>query len=199
MTVAFLYVGLLAGVLTWLPAYFQKGLGVPAVQAGQKYALVVALTIPLVMVASALSQRWLGAGWSSRAARARFSSVALLLAGGLFMLMVVPGIPVGMRVAIFGLALGFTPVIYALGPAMLAQVSPPHRRGAVLAIDNSVAALAGVIAPAAAGMLIERNPGAHGYELGFFISGVLLVIGAVIGWLVVNPERTLQQFSKRTS
>jgi hypothetical protein len=68
-----------------------------------------------------------------------------------------------------------------------------------LAIDNSVAALAGVIAPAAAGMLIERNPGAHGYELGFFISGVLLVIGAVIGWLVVNPERTLQQFSKRTS
>ena len=61
-------------------------------------------------------------------------------------------------------------MIYALGPAMLAQVSPPHRRGAVLAIDNSVAALAGVIAPAAAGMLIERNPGAHGYELGFFIS-----------------------------
>ena len=93
--------------------------------------------------------------------------------------------------ATFAVALGFTPAIYALGPAMLAQVSPANRRGALLALDNSIASLAGVLAPAISGRLIELYPGAHGFELGFLLTGLLLIAGGIVGWIVVDPERSV--------
>ena len=81
---------------------------------------------------------------------------------------------------------------------MLAQVSPAGRRGAVLAIDNSVASIAGILAPAVFGALIDRFPGARGYELGFLATGVILVAGAVVGWFAVDPERSMERSRLRS-
>ncbi|MFO1269420.1 MAG: MFS transporter, partial [Rubrivivax sp.] len=185
----------LAGALTWLPAYFQKGLGFDNVAAGRMYGLVVALTIPLVLASSWWSQRLLAKGWSSRDARGRLASLWLIIAGAVFMPIVLPALPAGARIAMFAIALGFTPTIYALGPAMLAQVTPARRRGTVIALDNSLASVAGVLAPAITGSLIERHPGAHGFELGFLLSGALLVVGGLIGWFIVDPERSIARLN----
>lgn len=185
----------MAGALTWLPAYFQKGLGFDGVQSGRLYGLVVAVTIPLVVIASGWSQALLVRGYSSRAARGRFAALSLLLAGLIFLPLSLPGLSVAVRMAIFAFGLGLGPIIYALGPAMLAQVAPPSRRGAVLAIDNSVASFAGILAPFVSGELIARYPGSYGFELGFMLTGVLLLIGAVIGWATVNPERSSERLS----
>jgi sugar phosphate permease len=185
----------LAGALTWLPAYFQKGLGFDNVAAGRMYGLVVATTIPLVLLSSWWSQRLMAKGWSSRDARGRFSSLWLILAGLAFVPLLVPGLPTIARVGIFAVALGFTPAIYALGPAMLAQVTPASRRGAVLAIDNSIASLAGVLAPIVSGQLIERYVGAAGYELGYLLTGALLIAGGLLGWFIVNPERSIKNLN----
>jgi MFS family permease len=181
----------LAGALTWLPAYFQKGLGFDNVAAGRMYGLVVAVSIRLVLLSSWWSQRLLARGWTSRSARGRFSSLWLVIAGLAFLPLLLPGLPAGARIATFAVALGFTPAIYALGPAMLAQVSPANRRGALLALDNSIASLAGVLAPAISGRLIELYPGAHGFELGFLLTGLLLIAGGIVGWIVVDPERSV--------
>ena len=153
----------LAGALTWLPAYFQKGLGFENVAAGRMYGLVVAVSIPLVLLSSWWSQRLLARGWTSRSARGRFSSLWLVIAGLAFLPLLLPGLPAGARIATFAVALGFTPAIYALGPAMLAQVSPANRRGALLALDNSIASLA----------------------------GLLLIARGIVGWIVVDPERSV--------
>ena len=56
-------------------------------------------------------------------------------------------------------ASGLTPVIYSLGAAMMAAVSPISQRGAMLAIENSFASLAGVAAPVVMGTFIENAAG----------------------------------------
>jgi predicted MFS family arabinose efflux permease len=178
----------LSASLTWLPAYFQAGLGYDNVNAGRLYCIVVALSIPIVLLLSLCSQRLLDKGWSSRDARGRFACFALVLAGLLYMAMMRESAGSTMRVICFGAALGLSTAIYSFGPAMLAQVAPPSRRGTVLALDNSIASLAGVLAPAVSGALIQSQGGAAGFELGFALSGVLMVGGGLLGVFLVNPE-----------
>ena len=42
------------------------------------------------------------------------------------------------------------------------------------------------------GWLIQRSGGvaAHGYEQGFFVGGLLLVAGGLIGIVTMNPQRS---------
>nr|WP_213958297.1 MULTISPECIES: MFS transporter [unclassified Variovorax] len=178
----------LSASLTWLPAYFQKGLGYDNIASGRLYGVVVAVSIPLVLAISIWSQRLLNKGWSSRDARGRFASITLIVAGVLMAMMMLEGPSNAMRIGFFAVAFGLTTAIYSLGPAMLAQVTPTSRRGAVLAIDNSIASLAGVLAPAVSGKLIQSAAGAAGFELGFALTGILMIAGGVIGFFIVNPE-----------
>jgi len=180
----------LAAALTWLPAYLQKGLGFDNVAAGRLFGLTVAISIPVVLLFSTLSQRLLARGWSSRTARGRFACLANVGAGVLMCLLLLPGPTPMMRVVFLGVTLGLTTVIYSLGPAMLAQVAPGSRRGAVLAIDNSIASVAGLLAPPILGKLIQATPGAAGYEQGFGLIGAILLVGSVIGFLTINPEKS---------
>ena len=53
--------------LMWLPAYLEKGLGFPSIDAGRWFALVIATTAPVNIGLSWLSQRMMDAvhrrGW----------------------------------------------------------------------------------------------------------------------------------------
>ncbi|MEJ8855608.1 MFS transporter [Variovorax robiniae] len=178
----------LSASLTWLPAYFQKGLGYDNVAAGRLYGIVVAVSIPLVIAISMWSQKMLDKGWSSRDARGRFASITLIVAGILMAMMMLDAPSSAMRIGLFAVAFGLTTAIYSLGPAMLAQVTPTSRRGAVLAIDNSIASLAGVMAPAVSGALIQAAPGAIGFEHGFALTGALMIVGGIVGFFIVDPE-----------
>jgi MFS family permease len=85
----------------------------------------------------------------------------------------------------------------ALGPAMLTQVTPASRRGAVLALDNSIASAAGLLAPPILGYFIEAAPGPAGFEQGFALIGALLIAGGVIGFFTVNPERSAARLGSK--
>jgi ACS family D-galactonate transporter-like MFS transporter len=63
----------------------------------------------------------------------------------------------------------------------------------MLAILNSIASIAGVLAPVVTGSLIQNAGGstAAGYEHGFALSGALLVIGGLVGLVWVNPEKSI--------
>lgn len=187
----------LALSLTWMPAYIQKGLGYDAATAGRLFAVSVLISIPISIGLSAWSQRLLTRGLSARGGRAVFASLALF-AGGI-LLLALPLLPMGgmAKVLLLSVVAGLTPLIYALGPAMMGSVTPDSQRGAMLAIENSVASLAGVFAPAVMGNFIETASGAAagGYELGFAVSGALLVAGAVVGLIWVDPERSRQRLA----
>ena len=186
----------LAATLTWLPAYLQKGLGYDNISAGKFYGVIVAVSIPVVLLASLISQKLLAAGWSSRSARGRFASLANIGAGALMAMMILKEPSNAMRIGFFAAALGLTTVIYSLGPAMLAQVTPASRRGSVLALDNSIASIAGLLAPPILGKLIEITPGAGGYEQGFALVGSLLILGGIVGFFTINPERSAAKLNR---
>ena len=79
-----------------------------------------------------------------------------------------------------------------MGPAILAEVTPGAQRGAILAIDNSIASVAGVLAPLVSAFFIEGIAGAAGYQAGFAFCGALMVVGGILGALAINPEKSLR-------
>jgi MFS family permease len=176
--------------LTWLPAYFQRGLGYDGIGSGWLYSLVIVVTIPFGLGLAWWSQMLLKSGVSSRAARGRYLSSSLALAGVLFA--IIPLCPPGdaLRIVLIAIALGCTPIVYALTPAVLAEVVPPSQRGAILAINNSIASFAGVASPVATGMLIQGMPGASGYELGFAVCGLIMIFGGLLGFWLIDPGRS---------
>jgi MFS family permease len=178
--------------LTWLPAYFQLGLGYDGIESGRIYALVVALTVPLGIALAWWSQVLLEGGMSSKAARGRYLSCFLMLAGALLAAVYASAWSDWVKIGMLALAIGLTPIIYSLGPAILAEVVPPQQRGAMLAINNSIASIAGIAAPVATGVLIQDVPGARGYEIGFALCGVLMVLGGLLGFWLIDPARSLQ-------
>jgi MFS family permease len=182
----------LALTLTWLPAYFQRGLGFGGVASGWLYSCVVALMIPFGIGLAWGSERLLQRGISSRTARGRYLS-ALLIVAGLLLAALYASPPIEwLRIGLIAVALGCTPIVYSLGPAVLAEVVPESQRGAMLAINNSLASLAGIAAPVASGTLIQHLPGAAGFELGFALCGALMIAGGLLGYWMIDPQRSLR-------
>lgn len=181
----------LALTLTWLPVYLQKGLNYDARTSGQVYALVIGSAVPITLAISAIVQRCLARGASSRMARGQLPAICQLMAGVLFVCLLVFPLSPGARVFVIAISAGIGPVIFSTCPAVLAEVTPSTQRGAVLAIDNSCASIAGILAPLLTGWLVEANVGARGYEMAFALSGGLMMIGSVLAALLINPEKTL--------
>ncbi|HKT95530.1 MAG TPA: MFS transporter [Paraburkholderia sp.] len=180
----------LALSLTWLPAYLQRGLGYPAVDSGRMYALIIAVAMPISIGTAWLVRRLLARGVSTRTARGRLAGLTLTLAGiGLIALWRLE-LPSVWRVVLVGAAIGLTPIIYSLVPAMIGEVVPVSQRGAMLALDNSLASLAGILAPLVSGVLIKNVGQASGYEAAFALGGALLIAGGVIAACVVDPTRS---------
>ncbi|MDK3023151.1 MFS transporter [Cupriavidus taiwanensis] len=186
----------LALTLTWLPAYLQRGLGFSGIESGRLFAMVVAINIPVAIGTAWLAQRMLARGMSSRNARGRFSAAMLMLAGAAFVGVWTGELPPLIRVALIGLALGVSPTVYSLGPAMLAEVTPASQRGAVLAFDNSIASLAGVLAPLVSAYFIAGIGGADGYQAGFALCGAIMVCGGVLGALLIDPEKSARAMAR---
>lgn len=181
----------LALTLTWLPAYFQRGLGFGGIASGWLYSSVVALMIPLGIGLAWGSEHLLKRGIPSKTARGRYLSALLMVAGTLFAVLYAD-VPEWLRIGLIAIALGCTPIVYSLGPAVLAEVVPVPQRGSMLAIINSVASLAGIAAPVVTGALIQNVPGARGFELGFALCGALMVVGGLLGLWMIDPGRSVR-------
>ncbi|WP_109478704.1 MFS transporter [Paraburkholderia sp. C35] len=179
----------LALTLTWLPAFLQRALGYGNVESGRLYALIVALSVPVSMGSTWLARRMLAHGVSSRHARGTLSSILLVLAGAAFVAPIVFDVTHVTRIVLIAVAVGMAPVIYALVPSVLAEIVPAAQRGAILAIDNSIASIAGALAPLITGFLVQGMTGNTGYDVGFALGGGIMLVGAMAGVLFVDPEK----------
>lgn len=188
----------LALVLTWLPAYLNQGLGYAPKRAGQVFAGVLVASAPVSLGLSAWSQRMMKRGVPSRIARGAFVCGCLAVGAALLVAVAAGGFSSFTKVVLIALAIATTPIIYSLGPAMVAQIAPPSQRGAALAIEYSVAWLAGIVAPPVVGWLIR---GAHdnvavGFEQGLLLTGALLGVLSLAGLVVLNPERSMLRLGR---
>ena len=134
-------------------------------------------------------------GASSRAARGVVGGLAVSI-GGVARLVAPYAPSPALQIVLIVLGVSLPSVIYTLSPAILAEITPPGQRGAMLAINSAVGTSAGIIAPFLMGSVIEgAATAAQGYSLGFSICGVVTLVGGLIGLAFLRPEEQRARFA----
>lgn len=200
MTMHFAFYWSFAVVLTWLPAYLNKGLGFSPVVAGRWFSYFVLVNIPVNLLLSFVTQRLSANGYSSRLARGVFTGAALLAGGVLLFVPAVLPVTSVVKITAMAISFGAITLIVSLGPAILGEVSPPSQRAGLIAIDTAVASVAGALAPLLMGWVIEWGVGRMGvaaaYEWGFVFAGSLLAFAGLLGICFVDPEAAIAALRK---
>jgi MFS family permease len=175
--------------LSWQGAYLIKGLGLAQSAIGFLGALSAGSSAIAMLAGGWYSQRLLARGISSRRARGVLAGVGVVLGGAaLVLLPYVPGTPV--KIALVTLGVALPSVIFVIGNAVIGEITPPAQRGALLAIGSAVASLAGLFAPYIMGSVIESaTTPLDGFNTGFLVCGVIMLVGGSIAIAFVNPER----------
>src|SRR5262245_14657338 len=183
--------------LSWQGAYLIKGLGLAQSSIGFLGALGPGCGAVTMLATGWYSQRLQSRGASSRLARGILGGLSVVLGGAaLVMLPYVPGIPVKIVLSMLGVAL--PSAIYVISNAVVGEVTPAAQRGALLAIGAAVASLAGLLAPYIMGSVIESaTTPLDGFNTGFFMCGVIMLVGGAIAVALVNPEREAKRRSTR--
>src|SRR6201981_349304 len=179
----------LSQALTWQGAFLIKGLGFAQGSVGLLGALPAGASVILVLAAGCGSQRLLARGVPSRVARGVFGGMLGALGGAALAIMpYVPGASAKIALTTIGVAL--PSVIYVIGNAVVSEIAPVAQRGAMLAIGTAVSTSAGLLAPYVMGSVIETAATPlDGFNTGFVICGVIMLVGGVIGMSLMRPER----------
>jgi MFS family permease len=183
--------------LSWQGAYLIKGLGLAQSSIGFLGALGAGGSAVVMLATGWYSQRLLLCGVSSRLARGILGGLSVVLGGAaLAMLPYLPGTPVKIALTTLGVAL--PSAIFVISNAVVGEITPAAQRGALLAIGAAVASSAGLLAPYIMGSVIESaTTPLDGFNTGFFICGVIMLVGGGIAVALVNPEREAKRRARR--
>jgi MFS transporter, ACS family, D-galactonate transporter len=179
----------LSQALSWQGAFLIKGLGFTQASIGLLGALPAVASVILVIAAGWFSQRLLARGVPSRVARGIFGGACVALGGaGLAIMPYVPDTSAKIALTTIGVAL--PSVIYVIGNAVVSEIAPVAQRGALLAIGTAVSTSAGLLAPYIMGSVVETavTP-LSGFNTGFMICGIIMLVGGLIGMALMRPER----------
>jgi len=179
----------LSQALSWQGAFLIKGLGFAQGSIGLLGTLPAGASVILVIFAGWFSQRLLARGLPSRVARGIFGGAGVALGGAAMAIMpYVAAIPAKIALTTLGVAL--PSVIYVIGPAVIGEIAPVAQRGALLAIGTAISTSAGLVAPYVMGSVVETAPTPlEGFNTGFMICGIIMLIGGLIGTALMRPER----------
>lgn len=175
-------------VLTWLPSYFELGLGFSRLEAGTMFgfpSITGVVTVFLMGLISDRLLRRLGARW----ARAFLPATCLLICG--LALVLLPSISGSWQaVVVVSLGYGFGMSVLPLFNAAVSQICPPERLAGALGVFLALMAAGGLVAPYITGAIVDAaETPAAGYATAFQVFGVVVLIGGLIAMLTVNPER----------
>lgn len=182
------YWGIAVG-LVWGSLYMVKVVGLTLVEAGRVSTLPTLVSIVLGPAIAFASQRLVQRGVPSRLSRGAFGCAGVVLgAAGIAAMALVPGAVAKIACYTFAASIMFS--IYTVGPPLLAEIAPLRQRAALLAINNAVYSSAGILAPSVMGLVLDAAPDAvTGYRNGYLILALLLLLGGVVGYLLINPAR----------
>jgi MFS family permease len=174
--------------LTWFTPFIIKGLGFSQQDAGWISILPWVFGAVTVLLTGWVSQVLMARGVSTRGARGVLGSVPLIVGG--LILAVLPHVNgAGLQIAFLVVGPGLSAAIYVVCPPMLGEFAPVSQRGAVIAIYGAIYTLAGIIAPAVMGKVIQNAGGLlEGYMTGFTINSVILVASGLLGLALLWPN-----------
>ncbi|WP_072951591.1 MFS transporter [Rhodococcus koreensis] len=180
---------LLTVVLTWLPSYFEKGLGYSRLEAGTMFGFPSIAALVAMFSVSFVSDRLMSRGVSSRLVRGVLPAAGLLICG--LSMVVLPYIAApAMTVVVVSVGYGIGCIVIPVMNAAISQICPKPQLAGTLGTFLALMAIGGVVAPYATGRIVDTaiSP-AIGYSQSFQAFGVLAVVGAVIAMLFINPAR----------
>jgi MFS transporter, ACS family, D-galactonate transporter len=182
--------------LSWQGAFLIKGLGFSQHSVGFLGALPAGLSVILVMSAGWGSQRLLARGVSSRVARGILGGACVALGGAAMAIMpYAPGSAAKIALTTIGVAV--PSVIYVIGQTVVGEITPVAQRGALLAIGTAVSTSAGLLAPYVMGSVLETaTTPLAGFDTGFMICGIIMLVGGLIGMALIRPERVASRWPR---
>ena len=175
--------------LSWLGAFLIKGLGLSQGSIGLLGALPAGLSVILVISTGWGSQRLLARGVSSRVARGILGGACVALGGAAMAIMpYAPGIAAKIALTTIGVAV--PSAIYVIAQTVVGEITPVAQRGALLAISTAVSTSAGLLAPYVMGSVVQTaTTPLAGFNTGFMICGIIMLVGGLIGMALIRPER----------
>src|SRR4029077_2508389 len=174
--------------LTWFTPFIVRGLGFSQLDAGWISILPWVFGATIVLLTGWISQVMLARGFSTRGARGVLGAAPLIVGGSILAMLphVQPG---GLTIALLVVGSGLCGSIYVVCPPMLGEFTPVSQRGAVIAIYGALYTLAGILAPAVMGSVIQHAAvPLDGYMTGFNINAVILVASGLLGLLLLWPN-----------
>ncbi len=174
--------------LTWFTPFIIKGLGFSQRDAGWISILPWVFGAVVVLLTGWTSQVLMARGVSTRGARGVLGAVPLIVGG--LILAVIPHIEgAALQIALLVAGSGLCGSIYVVCAPMLGEFTPVCQRGAVISIYGAIYTLAGILAPAVMGSVIQRASGLlDGYMTGFTINAVILIVSGLFGLLLLWPD-----------
>ena len=174
--------------LTWIPSYFEQGLGYSRVQSGTMFALPSLAGLVFMFLFSAVSDRLLSRGVSTRLVRGVLPASGLVIGGMSLLLLPAVGAP-AMAVLVLSVGYGLGSTVMPLFNAAVADVAPPRQLAGALGVLTASCYAGGIVGPLLAGKLVGAGSGASGYLLAFQIFGGVALVAALIAMFAVNPVR----------
>lgn len=183
------YYALQTVILTWLPSYFELGLGFSAQQAGSMFGIPSIVALVYMLTITRLSDRMIARGATVRRARAIVAGAGVAV--GAVILLFVPYVDTPLLVVVmislaYGVASGAAPLLNTA----ISVVCPQRQLAGTLGVYMAIMALGGLIAPWLAGVLIDHAATkADGFALAFQILGAAAGVFAVLALLFMRPDR----------
>jgi MFS family permease len=174
--------------LTWFTPFIVKGLNFSQKEAGWISILPWVFGAVVVLLTGWVSQVLMARGVSTRGARGVLGAAPLIIGGSI--LAFIPYVEgAGLQIALLVTGSGLCGSIYVVCAPMIGEFTPVSQRGAVIAIYGAIYTLAGILAPAVMGSVIQRAPGMlDGYMSGFTINAAILIASGVLGLLLLWPN-----------
>ncbi|PAK96610.1 MFS transporter [Brevibacterium casei] len=176
-------------VLTWLPSYFEVGLGFSRLEAGSMLAIPSVVGLISLIGGTLLSDFLLARGWSSRFVRIVGPSLLVVVGGGILFLLPSIENPAA-AVAIVSIGYGVGVVVLPLSNAAVSEICPPEQTAGTLGIFLALMAIGGLIGPYVTGLIVDAaaSPG-DGYATAFQVLGAAAALSALLTLIFADPER----------
>jgi MFS family permease len=166
-------------VISWLPLYLVSERGFTVGQMATLGGIIYVIYAISAQLTGWISDIWMRSGASDTRVRKTFS-VAAHLGTATCMLICATGNAQASIAALVvaGICFGFnTPTIYAVGQTL----AGPRAGGKWIAVQNCVGNMAGIVAPAITGFVVDRT---GLFTSAFLIAGAMALLG-VLGWGVI--------------
>ncbi|NEW28730.1 MFS transporter [Nocardia cyriacigeorgica] len=189
VAVAIVAYALMSVVLTWLPSYFEQGLGYSRLESGALFAAPSLVGLTTLLGGSWLSDRAASRGLSLRLVRVVAPCVGVFVAGLLLLSLPMLGSPILAVVAV-SVAYGLVVAIFPLLNAAVTATCPPQQTSGVIGAFFALQAIGGIIGPWTMGIVVDASATkVDGYTAAFQCLGVAGSIAAVAALLLADPAR----------